>query len=49
MFDGLRSIAGVLRSLRIYYGNSQRRTSMDDLYGQFVRPGDLGLSLDQVN
>jgi len=41
MFDGLRSIAGVLRSLRIYYGNAQRRTSMDDLYGQFVRPGDL--------
>ena len=41
MFDGLRNIAGVLRSLRIYYGNAQRRTSMDDLYGQFVRPGDL--------
>jgi FkbM family methyltransferase len=41
MFDGLRSIAGVVRSLRIYYGNSQRRISMDDLYGQFVRPGDL--------
>jgi FkbM family methyltransferase len=41
MFDGLRSIAGVLRSLRIYYGNAQRRTGMDELYGQFVRAGDL--------
>ena len=41
MFDGLRSIAGVLRSLRIYYGSAQRRTGMDELYGQFVRPGDL--------
>jgi FkbM family methyltransferase len=41
MFDGLRSIAGVLRSLRIYYGNAQRRAGMDELYGQFVHTGDL--------
>jgi FkbM family methyltransferase len=41
MFDGLRSIAGVLRSMRIYYGNAQRRTGMDELYGQFVHSGDL--------
>jgi FkbM family methyltransferase len=41
MFDGLRSLVGVMRSLRIYYGNAQRRTSMDELYGQFVRAGDL--------
>jgi FkbM family methyltransferase len=41
MFDGLRSIAGVLRSLRIYYGSAHHRTTMDELYGQFVRTGDL--------
>src|SRR6058998_4051393 len=32
---------GVLRSLRIYYGNRGRRTAMDRLYGEFVHPGDL--------
>jgi hypothetical protein len=41
MFDGLRGLIGVMRSLRIYYGNAQRRTGMDELYGQFVRAGDL--------
>jgi FkbM family methyltransferase len=32
---------GVLRSLRIYYGNRSQRAAMDRLYGQFVRAGDL--------
>jgi FkbM family methyltransferase len=32
---------GVLRSLRIYYGNRARRAAMDRLYGEFVHPGDL--------
>src|SRR5262245_24534340 len=32
---------GVLRSLRIYYGNRARRDAMDRLYGEFVRAGDL--------
>jgi len=41
MLDALRGLIGVLRSLRIYYGSAQRRASMDELYGQFVRPGDL--------
>jgi hypothetical protein len=41
MFDRLRSIAGVLRSMRIYYGSAQRRTGMDELYAQFVHSGDL--------
>jgi FkbM family methyltransferase len=36
-----RAWQGVLRSLRIYYGNRSRRAAMDRLYGQFVRPGDL--------
>ncbi|MFL5099940.1 MAG: FkbM family methyltransferase [Xanthobacteraceae bacterium] len=41
MFDGLRTTLGVLRSLRIYYGDRGRRAAMQRLYGQFVRPGDL--------
>src|SRR4051812_46774356 len=41
MLDALRSAGGVLRSLRIYYGDAQRRAAMERLYGAFVRPGDL--------
>jgi FkbM family methyltransferase len=40
-YDGWRTIRGVVRSLRIYYGGSERRAAMERLYGQFVRPGDL--------
>src|SRR5215831_1198792 len=36
-----RTVRGVARSLRIYYGDRGRRTAMDRLYRQFVRPGDL--------
>jgi FkbM family methyltransferase len=36
-----RTVRGVLRSLNIYYRNSLRRRTMDDLYSQFVRKGDL--------
>jgi FkbM family methyltransferase len=36
-----RTLRGVVRSLRIYYGNRARRDAMDRLYGRFVRPGDL--------
>ena len=32
---------GVIRSMRIYYGNRSQRAAMDRLYTQFVRPGDL--------
>ena len=39
--DTLRTLRGVARSLRIYYGDRARRTAMDRLYGAFVRPGDL--------
>jgi FkbM family methyltransferase len=39
--DTLRTIRGVARSLRIYYGDRGRRAAMDRLYGAFVRPGDL--------
>jgi FkbM family methyltransferase len=41
MREVLRTIRGVLRSLRIYYGDSERRVAMDLFYAQFVRPGDL--------
>jgi FkbM family methyltransferase len=36
-----RTFRGVLRSLRIYYGDGERRATMDRLYAQFIRPGDL--------
>ena len=36
-----RTFRGVLRSLRIYYGDGERRAAMDLLYGEFIRPGDL--------
>jgi FkbM family methyltransferase len=39
--DQWRSARGVVRSLRVYYGNRQRRDAMERLYRRFVRPGDL--------
>jgi FkbM family methyltransferase len=39
--DRWRSARGVVRSLRIYYGNRQRREAMERLCRRFVRPGDL--------
>ena len=36
-----RTLRGVARSLRIYYGNRARRGDMDRLYRRFVKPGDL--------
>jgi FkbM family methyltransferase len=36
-----RTIRGVARSLRIYYGDAGRRGAMDRHYGAFVQPGDL--------
>jgi FkbM family methyltransferase len=40
-YDSWRTIRGVVRSLRIYYGDGARRAAMDALYRQFVAPGDL--------
>jgi FkbM family methyltransferase len=45
MFERFRSLRAVLRSLRIYYGNRQRRVTMDQLYGQFIRRGDLAFDV----
>jgi FkbM family methyltransferase len=36
-----RTIHGILRSLRTYYGNGERQAAMDRLYRRFVAPGDL--------
>jgi FkbM family methyltransferase len=41
MFDVLRTVRGIVRSLHIYYGDQQHGPAMDRLYRQFVRPGDL--------
>jgi FkbM family methyltransferase len=39
--DRWRIARGVVRSLRIYYGNRERRDAMERLYRRFVKPGDL--------
>jgi len=41
MLERLRTARGVARSLRIYYGDRERRAVMDRLYGRFVAAGDL--------
>ena len=40
MLEGLRTARGIIRSLRIYYGDRSRAVAMDRLYGGFVRRGD---------
>jgi FkbM family methyltransferase len=40
-----RTIRGIARSLRIYYGDGARRAAMDELYRRFVRPGDLAFDV----
>ena len=41
MREAWRTLRGVVRSLRIYYGNRERRAAMERHYGAFIRPGDL--------
>ena len=41
MFDAIRTLRGVLRSLRIYYGGWRTHAAMDRLYARFVKRGDL--------
>ena len=41
MLELIKTAAGVIRSLRIYYGDRQRAAAMDEVYGQFVNSGDL--------
>src|SRR3981081_1462255 len=40
-YESWRTIRGVVRSLRLYYGDRERRAAMDRLYGRFVKAGDL--------
>jgi membrane glycosyltransferase len=44
-FDRLVTWFGVLRSLRIYYGDRKRRRAMDALHGRFLRTGDLAFDV----
>jgi FkbM family methyltransferase len=41
MLDAFRTVRGIVRSLRIYYGDRQHGPALDRLYRQFVRPGNL--------
>jgi FkbM family methyltransferase len=41
MFDTVRAARGVIRSLRIYYGERRRRDALDRHYARFVARGDL--------
>lgn len=41
MLDALRTACGVVRSLRIYYGDRARNAAMEPLYAKFVKQGDL--------
>ena len=41
MLGLLKTTGGILRSLRIYYGNRTRASGMDRLYAQFIKDGDL--------
>lgn len=41
MLGLLKTTGGILRSLRIYYGNRTHASAMDRLYTQFIKTGDL--------
>jgi FkbM family methyltransferase len=41
MFDSVRAARGVIRSLRIYYGDRRRRDALDRHYARFVANNDL--------
>jgi FkbM family methyltransferase len=41
VLESFRTARGILRSLRIYYGDRSRAAAMDRLYGGLLRRGDL--------
>jgi hypothetical protein len=41
VLEAFRTARGIIRSLRIYYGDRSRASAMDRLYSQFVQRGDL--------
>ena len=38
-------LAGLQRSLEVYYGHAERDAAMDALYARFVGPGDLAFDI----
>jgi FkbM family methyltransferase len=40
-----RALAGLARSLFVYYGGRRRHREMDRLYRQFIQPGDLAFDV----
>jgi FkbM family methyltransferase len=45
MREAFRTLSGVLRSLRMYYGGRARRQAMDTLYRRFLGQGDLAFDV----
>lgn len=45
MRDSLQTWLGVVRSLRIYYGDRPRRDAMDALHARFLKNGDLAFDI----
>ena len=45
LIERLRTVRGVVRSLRIYYGSRSRRQDMERFYALFIRPGDLAFDI----
>jgi len=45
MLEGLRTARGIVRSLRIYYGDRAHAAAMDRLYGRFVLRGALAFDV----
>jgi FkbM family methyltransferase len=41
MRQSLRTLRGIIRSLRVYYGGQRDRAAMGRLYARFIKPGDL--------
>jgi FkbM family methyltransferase len=41
MRQSLRTLRGIIRSLRVYYGGQRHRAAMGRLYAGFIKPGDL--------
>jgi FkbM family methyltransferase len=45
VLESLQTVRGVIRSLRIYYGDRPRRDAMDALHARFLKKGDLAFDI----
>jgi FkbM family methyltransferase len=43
--EAFTTLSGIVRSLRIYYGDAERRRAMDALYGRFLKSGDIAFDI----